>query len=403
MAIISSNQPQEVTFTDSTGGIVTVTVNRAVQITSADLLIDYTSPDTSSVALLDLGSGALVPITTSPDNWANIYATAGSMFYEAGGTILAVTLSTGAERTLSAGASVYGPSGSPFQGENAPYNFLSQQSAPWDSDSWIYADSAGNGYALDKIRMGNIQAAAFPANGSTQVDFGIYTLPYFFASWLPVTTAGASNQWAGIDATTGKLYAILGRDEWDGDPANWGGLNITGAAVRVYQITMDPSTPAVMGFMPMPPAAAIRMNATFAATTHVGPDFSIQASVYTNGPETLVIAASSGSVGIEHYDTSAIPDENPWPGTAAVMNWRISGGTLYAGPTSASSTISRVDLTAGIATASTIVDAAGIMDWTISGGQVFYSTSGGTFQYDPVSTQTSLYSATPISVQGITN
>lgn len=402
MAITSSNQPQEATFTDSTGATVDVTINRALQVNSGYMLIDYTAPDSSAVAIVDLGSGALVAIATAPDNWVNIYAIASTMFYEAEGNIVAVTLATGAERTLSSGVPVYASVQPELSGAGNQSNVLQQPFTFWNQGTWIYADSAGNGYALFVQSNQFFQAAAFPADGSPQVDFGSNALAYFFATWLPVTTAGASNQWAAIDSTTGAVYVILGRDEWDHDPTRWGGFEITGSAVRIYRVAMDPSTPAVMDFDPLAPAAALRLDSMYGSgTTHVGPDFAIQDSVYSNGPETLVIAPSGGSVAISHYDTSGIPVESP--GTGAVMNWRFSRGTLYAGPTLGTSTISRVDLPAGggVASDSVLIDAAGIKDWAVSGDQVFYSTMEATYQYDPTSEQTTLYSADPVSIQSI--
>ena len=240
--VTSTGIPETATFTDDTGSEITVTITQALQLTDQFVLLSYTYDGGSGTGILDMASGNLASVSVVPENWQNIASSSGSMYFENGGTIYRTALSTGSAAALSSGSGLYAYVGpGTLSGSGNQPNVLTQASALWDSGAWIYVDGPGNVYALDMNGQGYLRAACIPEDGSPQVDFGSNALAYFFTSWLPTGSTGTSNQYAAVDSSTGNLYVVLSHDLWDGNPSNWGGANITGVALQVYQVAMNPT------------------------------------------------------------------------------------------------------------------------------------------------------------------
>ena len=380
-AITSAGIPETATFTDDTGAEVVVEITQGMQLTDEFVLISYSYDGGAGTGILDMANGNLASVSVVPENWQNIASTSGSMYFENGGTIYRTALSTGSGAALSSGSGLYAYVGpGTLSGSGNQPNVLTQASALWDSGAWIYVDGPGNVYALDMNGQGYLRAACIPEDGSPQVDFGSNALAYFFTSWLPTGSTGTSNQYAAVDSSTGNLYVVLSHDLWDGNPSNWGGANITGVALQVYQVAMNPTGTSnngpVMSFTPGAPAAAIGLTSTYWPMTHVGFGGALQNGIYTKGAETLVVSVSGGA-SITDYDTSAVPVQSSGPGQ--VGNWQWSGGNVYAGPAT-QQTIGIVKLNGGTGTATTLVnDSSPIVSWSVVGGVLFYTDAMGTY------------------------
>ena len=388
--VTTSGQTSTVTFTDVTGQSVTANVTQAMQLNPTYILLSLAWTDAKSVAQTgtftgNLTTGALSEVSAVPENWPMIWPTATAMYYESSGGIWSADLATGSTAELSSGAPVW--------------NGTTKSSAqPWSSGTWVYADAAGNVYGIYSSSSQAIQAVAVKSGGGS-VDFSDNAETWSLWQDLPGTSA-VYRYWALADSS-GNLYILAGQDVWNNDPFAVGGSTLTGAAIKSYPVTFDPTSPGVISIATVPTSYAMITSGVY-RTTHVGADSTMQRSILTNGVDTYSVSVTSGTVTITAWNTSAVPVSNTFSdgssaGSGGVTNWYYSGGDIYAGPTATTADINQVVLPAGGGTVSDpplIAPSGTITAWSVVGGQIFYTDSSGTWKYDIASSTKSAYTGT---------
>jgi len=363
-AITTAGIPEIATFTDDMGATVDVTVTKALQLTSTFVLLSYTYAGGSKTGILDMTSGNLASLSQVPDNWANIYSRGTSAWYVSAGSIWRTDLTTGAVAELSSGSTTWDTDRATVSGY-----------AAWSWSTWIYADVAGNAYAIYAENSASMMALCMKADGGA-VDFGDEPAAWvFFNAIQKIPTGRAWVNHVAVDLASGLCYLLRGQDIWDGDPLAVGGTTITGMALKAYAVTFDPEDPAVLGVATYPTAASV-MTLYLAPTTYVGFASALDSSIWSNGTDTFRGAVSAGQIALEHFDTSTVPAM----GGENVANWKWSGGHVYAGPASEQK-IGIIKFSGGSGTCTTLVnDSSTISAWDVVGGVLFYTDDTGTYQ-----------------------
>ena len=359
-AITASGVPATAEFTDANGDTVTVTVDQALQLTPNYLLFSY-SGDYSGLAALNITSGAVAQVQAVPDNWALIYALGGTAWYISGSALVKTDLTSGASTVLSTGSEVYDAlSGSPV----TPCTDMGR-SESWQPDTWIYADAAGNVYALEAQNTQDYKAKCITASGNA-IDFGTNVWGFSVLSYF-------QNGKALIDQSTEYCYFETGGPEWSGSTQ-------VGYNQNLYLVTFDPASPGVISWANTPAVASIVVPVSNIGTgagqvvTPIGFGHVMQQTILTDGANTYTLTPS----GFVAYDTSNIPVSydkpgygNVWP---FVQNWSWSGGSVFAGT---QTQVSMVKLSTP-AVNQVLVNDPGLISWSVVGGQLFWTNASGT-------------------------
>jgi hypothetical protein len=351
--------PQTATFTDENNGAVTVTITKGAQLTDVYVLLAYSYDGGSGIATLNLSTGGLADVLQAPDNWSLIYASGTSSWYASSGGLYRMNLVDGADSLIS--------TGTPAWDTNAFGGPATQgATTAWGSTTWVYADAAGNAYAINCTNSQNFQAAAVTAAGA-QVDFGNNSVAWTFFNSLPGTSLKYQS-WTAVNPSTGAVFLVKGTDH--------------GAGVRdvsVFPVTFNPTSPGVLSISDTAVSGPVSSDVSY--MTHVGFGSSLTSSIWSTGANTWTVT-DVGS--LTAYNTSAVPVSTELNGSdygiGAVTNWIYSGSEVYAGPNGSQNTISMVQLEGGGSVANPVLlTDPGITSWTIVGGVLFYTNTSGTF------------------------
>lgn len=367
-AISSSGITETAEFADATGAAVTVTITQALELTPTYLLFTY-SGDYSGLAVLNIASGAIAQVSALPDNWTTIFALGAQAYYISAGALVRLDLSTGTAAALSTSAEAWAVDGS--------LNLDQGMATSWPRDTWIYADLAGNCYAMEMMNSGSYHAVCVTASGVVQ-DFG--------ANWRGSDFLGRVLNGHGlIDQSTNLCYYEAGGPAYTPDPQHPGSSLNTGYIQNLYAVTFDPSSPGIIGYTGTPLATVNVPNADVnvgfgLSLTYIGYGMFMQQSILSDGSNTYQVTPSGFTV----YDTSAVPvshlQKDGTTNLSYVGNWAYSGGAVYAGPTQAVDTVSLVKFGAGTVTNPTLLSDPGIVSWSVVGGVLFWTDALGTSQ-----------------------
>lgn len=369
-AITSDGTAETVTFTDTEGVSVTVAINQAMQLTDKYVLLAYQYNDTEATAILDLEAGTLTSVTVIPSNWSNIFARGTNAWYVSSGTFYRLSLETGTATVLSTEGEVFSWSG------NGVTDAIDQNGTLiWGSDTWCYSDAAGNAYAICMPNTGSIRAQVITSAG-VKKDFGQNALVENFANQF---CAGSML----IDQNDYYVYVIQSKMIVDNKPS-WGGPGLTeigGVALQSFLVSFDPASDKVISYNTFGEATAycIIPGATVNGFGRfIGFGHWMQSGVMSIGTYSFTYTPTS----ITCYDTSSIPVSHVNPNgysNLSVWNWKYSGGTIYAGPTTSSPTIQMVKFN-GSASAYTLLTDSTITSWSVVGGVLFYTNATGTYK-----------------------
>jgi hypothetical protein len=372
-AISSAGVPESVTFLDSEGLTVTATVSKAVQLTEDYILFTWASPLSSGTSTLNISTGVIASVSVIPDNWANIFARGENAWYVAGGSIYKMDMATGVASVLSTGSATWDTSTNLRSG-----TFI------WAENTWLYADSVGNIYAIYASNSQMMQAIIITA--SSTIDFGNQSSAYRFFLALP----GASIAWSSWIASSSDGYSLYLLQNEEVIPGS--GVNYFSA----YPITLNPQGTTVISFATTPVSSFIGL-----AATHIGFGIFCDSSIWSSGTSTFKVDSSGA---LTRYDTAAVPVSHILDGenfgAAAVTNWTYSGGAIFAGPDDG--TFSGVAM-ATFDNDGTVTDPElvpeGVLSWSVVGGVLFYTTASGTFEAPVNTTAGTLGASTAFSGQ----
>ena len=356
------------TFADESGGSVSVTPTKAMQLQAGYILMTYIYGEETATAVLEMASSNLAPVTVLPSVWENIFARDGKAWYISNGGLYRMDLVTGQASLLSDAAEVYSSSGAIVDSDDTGI------SRAWDSSAWCYADAGGNAYAIAMPQTTAIQAQCIRADG-TKVDFGFE----YDAVKLSEYLCGSR---AIIDPASLNVFMAVGHEVYDGHPERPGSGQILDGtfSVQLYPVIFNPSAARVLAFSfnVYPVAWAYMPGATDGGFYgYIGFKGWMDKGIFANGDYSYHIAPTAITV----TDTSSVPSTHYSPSGQflgkGVGNWIYSDGHIYAGPITASPTINLVDFDSGTAFCRLLITDDDITSWSVCGGKLFYSCADG--------------------------
>ena len=127
------------------------------------------------------------------------------------------------------------------------------------------------------------------------------------------------------------------------------------------------------------PISSSVVTAGVYGSTNIASKTDLLKTIFSNGPQTWTVTMVGSTPVITSYDTSSVPLKNNGI-IGQVLNWKYSGGSIWAGPNGGAFSGITLASLLGISTVNSNLIPAGVTDYSITAGNLFYTTNLGTFQ-----------------------